>query len=186
MQMTKIIGKNIIRYKEIDSTNDEARRLLAKGAGEGTVIIAGSQSGGRGKPGRGWFSPPGVGVYLSAIVKPYKNPQDLAPLTLLGARAVINTIKKLSALLAVIKPPNDVLINGRKVCGVLAERTASGHLMIGVGVNINNAPHAFPEELRSCATSLLIESGKACDLAQFTATLIAEMDKEYLAYLENI
>ncbi len=115
--MAKIIGNKIIHYKEIGSTNDEAKRLVKEGLGEGAVIIADSQTKGRGKPGSAWFSPAGVGVYLSAIVKPYKNPADLAPITLLGARAVVNAIKRSTGFDAQIKPPNDVLLRGKKFPG---------------------------------------------------------------------
>jgi len=181
-----IIGKKIIRYKEVDSTNDEARRLIGEGEGEGLVVAAESQNKGRGKPGSGWFSPAGSGVYLSAVVKPYRNPGDLGPVVLLGARSVVNAIRKMAGIKAEIKPPNDVLIGGRKICGVLVERMAPGQIIIGIGVNINNAKGAFPDDLRDKATSLMIETGRQYDVRELTRTLIAELDKEYLAYLAEI
>jgi BirA family biotin operon repressor/biotin-[acetyl-CoA-carboxylase] ligase len=181
-----IIGKKIIHYNEIDSTNDEAKRLIKRGLGEGAIIIAGSQSGGRGKPGSGWFSPPQVGLYLSAIVKPYKNPKDLSPITLLGANAVINTINKLTGQTASIKPPNDVILNGKKICGVLVERVASGQVIIGIGVNINTPITLFVEDLRNSSTSLKIENNRDFDLQEFIDILIPELDELYLAYLGKI
>lgn len=184
--MVMIIGKKIIHYKEIGSTNDEAKRLIKEGVGEGTVIVADSQTKGRGKPGSAWFSPAGVGIYLSVIVKPYKNPADLAPITLLGARAVVNAIKRSTGFDAEIKPLNDVLLKGKKICGILVERIASGHLIIGVGVNVNNSVESFPEDLKNHVTSLMIESGKNYNLQEFVDTLISEIDKEYLAYLAKI
>jgi BirA family biotin operon repressor/biotin-[acetyl-CoA-carboxylase] ligase len=180
-----IIGKEIIHYKEIDSTNDEARRLIVKGKGEGAVVVADSQGEGRGKPGSDWFSPPGS-VYLSAIVKPFQNPAELSSITLLGARAAQNTIRELVGIDAPVKPPNDVLIGKKKVCGILVERVVSGHVIIGIGLNINNVIGSFPEDLRDKATSLLIESGKRQDVSEAARILIAELDKEYLAYLAEI
>ena len=184
--MAKIIGKKIIHCKEINSTNDEARRLIREGMGEGVVIIADRQTKGRGKPGSVWFSPPGVGVYLSAVIKPFKNPKDLAPITGLGARAVVSTIKKMAGLEPKVKPPNDVLLNGKKLCGVLVEGLASGYLIIGIGININNPISSFPEEIRNSATSLKIESNKSFDIQEFADILVSELDKEYLAYLARI
>ncbi len=184
--MDKIIGKRIIHYPEIDSTSDEAKRLIEKGVGEGTVVWADSQTKGRGKPGSSWSSPPGAGVYLSVILKPYKNPQDLIPVTLLVARAVLKAIQQKAQLKAEIKLPNDVMIRGKKVCGILVERVPSGHLIIGIGANINNSPDSFPEEIKNSATSLKIESGKDCDLRQFMDVLFYELDQEYLAYLRKI
>jgi BirA family biotin operon repressor/biotin-[acetyl-CoA-carboxylase] ligase len=181
-----IIGKKIIHYKEIDSTNDQAKRLIKKGFGEGTVIVADSQSKGRGKPGSSWFSPPKDGIYLSAVVKPYKNPKDLAPITLLGAKAVVNSIEKTSPLKAKIKLPNDVIVNDKKICGVLVERVASGHLIIGIGVNINNPVGSFPEEIKDSASSLKIESKKNIEPQKFVGVLVSELDQEYLAYLGKI
>jgi BirA family biotin operon repressor/biotin-[acetyl-CoA-carboxylase] ligase len=181
-----IIGKKTIYYKEIDSTNDEAKRLIKKGAGEGLVVVADSQTAGRGKPGSSWFSPPGAGVYLSAIIKPFKNPQDLGSITQLGARAAASAIRKTIGLMPEIKLPNDVILKGKKVCGILVERTASGHLIIGIGIDLNNPAGSFPSELKNTATSLKIESGKDHDLEEFIRVLLAELDREYLAYLNEI
>ncbi len=184
--MDKIIGKKIIRYQEITSTNDKAKQLVREGLGEGAVIVTASQTKGRGKPGSAWFSPAGVGLYLSAIVKPFQNPNDLVPITLLGAKAVIEAMKSVSGLSAVIKEPNDVLINGKKICGVLVERLASGEIIIGLGVNVNNDLASFPQELQNKATSMKIEAGNAFNLEQFTQIVIQELDKTYLAYLSEI
>jgi BirA family biotin operon repressor/biotin-[acetyl-CoA-carboxylase] ligase len=181
-----IIGKEIISYQEIDSTNSEAKRLIKQGRGEGLVVVAEQQTAGRGKPGSAWYSPPGLGCYLSVVVKPFQNPPELAPVTLLGARAVVSTIKLLTGLPAAIKPPNDVLVRGRKVCGILVERLASGELIIGLGVNINNPEGSFPEAIKDTATSLLIESEERVDCKGFLSELLARLDQEYLAYLSEI
>ncbi|MBU1026688.1 MAG: biotin--[acetyl-CoA-carboxylase] ligase [Candidatus Margulisbacteria bacterium] len=184
--MDKIIGKKIIRYQEIASTNDKARQLIKQGEGEGLVVVALAQSKGRGKPGSAWVSPAGKGLYLSAVVRPYKNPKDLAPITLLGANAAIAAINKAGGLVGLIKEPNDVLVNGKKICGVLVERVASGEVIIGIGVNVNNEPADFPLELQNKATSMKIEAGKSFDLDNFSQIVIQQLDKAYLAYLSKI
>jgi len=174
-----IIGNKIIHYQEIDSTNEEARRLIKKGEGqEGLVLVADRQTRGRGKPGSAWFSPEG-NLYFSVIVKPRRHPKDLAPITLLGALAGRSAIAKVSKLPVVIKWPNDLLINSKKVGGILAERVPSGHLIIGIGINVN----VLPAEVRGSATSLKRESSKSFPIEKISKILILELDKEYLAYL---
>ena len=150
------------------------------------MVLADAQTKGKGKPGASWFSPAHTGIYLSAVVKPYINPKDLAPITLLGARAVVSVISKVSGIKAAIKPPNDVLINGKKVCGILVERVASGYLIIGIGVNLNNPAGSFPEKIKDAATSLYIETRQSFAREEFTKLLILALDKEYLAYLGKI
>jgi len=150
------------------------------------VIIAGEQTRGRGKPGRHWFSPPKLGLYLSAIIKPRKRPKDLVSLTLLCAEAVEAAINNISKLTTEIKFPNDVLINGKKVCGILVERVAAGYLIIGIGVNVNNLPDIWPDEIKNSATSLKIEAGLDYDPRQLQDVLLVELDQRYLAYLNKI
>jgi BirA family biotin operon repressor/biotin-[acetyl-CoA-carboxylase] ligase len=181
----KIIGNKILHYAEIDSTNDEAKRLIGKGLSEGTVIVADAQTKGRGKPGSSWFSPKGDGLYLSAIVCPYKNPQELASLTLVVAKAVVQAIADITGLTAEIKPPNDVLINGKKVCGILLERIAGGEIIIGIGVNVNNPVDSFREDISQCATSLCIETGRQHDINCLIDKILEELNVSYLAYLNK-
>lgn len=171
-----IIGKKIVHYNELDSTNTEARRLIKKGAGEGLVVIADCQTKGKGKPGSGWESPAG-NLYLSAVVKPYKNQRELAPIVLLGALAGRAAL----GLPAVIKWPNDLLAGGKKIGGVLTERLPDGHLIIGIGLNLNVVPAA----VRRTATSLRAETGKKADPEKFAAALIAALDLEYRSFLKR-
>jgi len=182
----KIIGKKVIHLEEIDSTNEEARRLIEKGEDEGVVVVADYQSEGRGKPGNRWYSEKGVGVYLSAIVRPFKNPKDLSSITLLGARAGIAAIMKVSGLQGKIKPPNDIMINDKKVGGVLVGRVSSGHLIIGIGINVNHKKESFPEEIKNRATSLKMECGKNISIGKFIEVLISELNREYLEYLRKV
>lgn len=179
-----IIGKTIFRYSEIDSTNEEARRLIGQGEGEGAVIVAKEQSKGRGKPGNTWFSPKG-NLYLSVILKPYKNPHELASITLIAAAAGKSMLSKVANLSAVIKPPNDLLVDGKKIGGILTERLPSGHLIIGVGINVNSVEDSFPPDLRTSSTALKIETKKTFELEKCLQAFLLELNREYLAYLSK-
>lgn len=145
-----------------------------------------AQTKGKGKPGRSWYSPAGLGIYLSVIVKPYKNPSVLAPITLAAADAVVKTIEKIAGLQAEIKMPNDVMLEGKKLCGILVERVKSGHVIIGIGINVNNLLGSFPAEIAAESTSLAIATGKHFDLAEISCMLMAELENAYLAYLDKI
>jgi BirA family biotin operon repressor/biotin-[acetyl-CoA-carboxylase] ligase len=179
-----IIGKKIIRLPEVDSTSEEARRQVKRGEGEGLVVISNSQSAGRGKPGSVWFSPPG-NLYLSAVIKPHRNVDELMPLTLIGAIAGSSAIYQTSLIASLIKWPNDLLVRGKKIGGILVERIASGHLIIGIGINLNSDPGIFPEKIRGSATTLKHESKKQLDPSHFSQILIEELDARYLAYLSK-
>jgi len=182
----RIVGKKIVSYQEIDSTSDEAKRLIAKGRSEGLVVIADSQTNGRGKPGNSWFSPPGLGLYFSAVIKPLRSPSDLGLITMVGAEAVVVAIKELTGLTPTIKKPNDVLINGKKVAGILTERLADGHLIIGIGLNVNNEQAYFPKDIAGTATSLFIASGLKFKIDQVRDILLLAIDDKYLEYLARI
>lgn len=148
-------------------------------ASEWTVITAKKQTKGRGKPGSLWFSPPG-GLYFSIILKPRKNPEELAPFTLMTAEAIVSVVKRECNLAPDIKLPNDILINSKKVCGILTEK-AGDSLIVGVGLNLNI--NDIPEELN--ATSLLLECKKNFDLKHFLFEIIDELKKKYLNLLHN-
>ena len=158
---TKILGRDIIYHELTQSTMDDAFSSGAQGAEEGTVIIAESQSKGRGRMGRSWISPKGKGIYMSVILRPQFSPNDFAKLTLLAAVAVCEALRKVSDLDIGIKWPNDLLAGGRKLAGILTELNAEVDQMkfvvVGLGVNINASKRALPGE----ATSLKIESGKS-------------------------
>lgn len=181
-----LIGNKIIRYSQLDSTNDEAKRLLKTDPLEGTVVIAEAQTKGRGKPGSQWFSVPNLGIYLSVIVKPNQAPNDLALITSVGAKAVVATITKMTGLRAGIKPPNDVLVDGKKVCGILVERVASGAVVIGIGLNVNHELGSFPPELKGKAVSLKILTKQTFEVDKIIQVLLIELEREYLAYLNKL
>lgn len=154
--------------------------MVRKGEGEGLVVVADAQTKGKGKPGRSWFSPKG-NLYFSAVVKPYRNPRDLSPITLLAALAARSAVVGLTKLPVVIKWPNDLLVQGKKIGGVLAERVQSGHIIIGIGINLNNVP----AEVKRTATSLRVLTGKRFEPKRIADSLIAELDKEYCLFLKK-
>lgn len=169
-----------IELAEVDSTNAELRRRAERDPlGPGTVVVAASQTAGRGRLGRSWYSPPGLGLYLSVLLRPEGAP-DLAPrLTLVGALAVCTTCRDLHGVDAGIKWPNDVLAAGRKIAGILAEARAvgarAGDLVLGVGVNANHTPKDFPEALRERATSLRAASGHIVDIAELGKEIVTRV-----------
>lgn len=186
---TRFLGRPLHFFDTIDSTNIYAARLARDGETEGSVVIADAQTGGKGRLGRSWVSPPGVNLYLSVLLRPSK-PASYAPqLSLLAAVAVAEAITQQTRLSPTIKWPNDVLVSGRKVCGILTEmQTKTQHLqavIVGIGININAPLAAFPEELRDKASSLLIASGQPVDRAAFTAHLLTRLEKLYVLWLEG-
>lgn len=182
--MKTIIGKKTIHYRTLDSTSDEARRLIKTGEGEGLVVIADRQTRGKGKPGSAWFSPPG-NLYLSAVIKPYKNYRQLSAVTLFSALAVRSAVVKLAKLPAVIKWPNDLRLRGKKTAGILTERLTSGHIIIGIGLNVNTTRRSFPAELRPTATSLRIETSRQYSLKTCASVLLSSLDEEYRVFLQE-
>jgi BirA family biotin operon repressor/biotin-[acetyl-CoA-carboxylase] ligase len=139
------------------------------------VVTAREQTAGRGKPGNVWYSPPG-GLYFSVILKPRKNPDDLSEFTLLAARAVVRALP----VKAEIKLPNDILVEGKKICGILTEMTGSA-LIVGVGLNVNI--DEFPTGFN--ATSLKLQTSKTWDLDQMLKNILSELKKEYSNFLSG-
>ena len=158
---TKWIGRDLHYYASTGSTNQDAMRLLEDGAKEGVLVVAGAQDFGKGRRGRVWQSPPDVNVYMTLGLCPDYAP-DLAPMTtLIMAMAVVRAIEDCCKLQCQIKWPNDVVINGKKICGILTEMSLTAekapHVVIGVGINVNETD--FPEEIQQTATSLYLERG---------------------------
>ena len=186
---TRLLGRPLHFFDTIDSTNTSAARLAREDAAEGTVVIADAQSGGKGRLGRSWVSPPGVNLYLSVILRPRKSTSAAPQLSLLASVAVAEAIVQQTQLSPVIKWPNDVLVAGKKVCGILTEMQANGsHLrsvIVGIGVNINAPLVAFPEELQDKASSLLLMCGEPVDRAAFAVSLLTHLEKLYVLWLEK-
>ena len=157
------IGSEIDVVEEATSTNDLAWKAADRGAKEGFVVFAERQTKGRGQYGRGWESPPYLGLWFSILLRPALTLRDSPKLTLLLARDVAATIQEETGCVPAIKPPNDIYISGRKVAGILVEgRTASDgsyQAVAGIGVNVNQTLNDFPEPLRATAGSLAMATG---------------------------
>jgi len=181
------LGTNILTFRQTTSTNDIAYRLAEEGAVEGTVVIADQQSRGKGRLGREWVSPPGVNLYCSLVLRPPILPTRATQLTFLSAVGVARAIARLTPLEPRIKWPNDVLVGGRKVAGLLnemsAETDAVHFVILGIGVNLNMATDQLPPGLRHPATSLLLESEARVDRIAFTRQLLLELDELYMTFL---
>jgi BirA family transcriptional regulator, biotin operon repressor / biotin---[acetyl-CoA-carboxylase] ligase len=186
---TKFLGQ-VIHYEEsVDSTQKIAHRLANSDAPEGVVVIAEEQVLGRGRMERNWHSPKYTGIWMSMILRP-KIPIAKAPqLTLITAVAVVQAIEELTELSPQIKWPNDILIEGKKVTGILTELQAEADrifsLIIGIGMNVNQAKADFPEELKSIATSLAIEKGEKVSRAALIRSVLTNIERLYLLYLDK-
>lgn len=182
---TDFVGQKVIAYPSLSSTNDIAKREAKKGAREGTVVVADEQTAGRGRLKRAWLSPKGS-IALSIILHP--TPAQLPSLIMVASLAVVHCIEKLSGLKAQIKWPNDVLVNGKKVCGILIESDVRGsgvdYAVIGIGLNVNLNIADFPE-IAATATSLSQELGREISRREMIRYLLVETENLYLALPEE-
>jgi BirA family biotin operon repressor/biotin-[acetyl-CoA-carboxylase] ligase len=170
----------IIRFDSLPSTNTEAARLAADGADEGTCVIAGEQTAGRGRLQRQWVSPKSAGLYFSIILRPEFAQNAWPLLTLMAAVAVREALFDACAIKTDIKWPNDILVNEKKLCGILAEtvETAQGRaVVVGIGINLRRG--SFPAELDDVATSVETESNHAVDLEVVLERLVSALEKNY-------
>lgn len=178
-----LLGRRLVWLDTTVSTNLEAFRRADEGAAEGTVVLADHQSGGKGRLGRQWESPPGVNLYASVILRPQLAPYDAPQLTFLSAVATARAIQQTCGLQPSIKWPNDLLLRGRKVAGLLNEMHAEtdrvGFVVLGIGVNLNMGAAQFPADLRTPATSLCLETGTWVSRTSFALQLIMELDRAY-------
>ncbi len=186
---TDLIGREILFFDRLSSTNEEAVQLARRGAPEGTVVIAEAQDKGRGRLGREWVSPPGRNLYASIILRPGTAPHELQGITLLAAVAVAETIARFSPKKPSVKWPNDVLIGNRKIAGILMEMQGSAEMadfvVAGIGINLNMEQKDFPTPLRKTATSLLCASGRPVPRAAFTQSLLLSIEIWYKTFLEK-
>ena len=184
---TQEIGSKICYKDEIDSTNNWAKELAQKDYPSGTVCLADMQSKGKGRRGRSWESPAGSSLYFTVMLRPDILPAQASPLTLVMGLSVAQSLKKYPGLDAKIKWPNDIVVNGKKVCGILTEMSAQidylEYLVIGTGVNVNRME--FPEELQATATSLQIETGEKQSRARLAAEILNCFEKNYKTFLKS-
>jgi BirA family transcriptional regulator, biotin operon repressor / biotin---[acetyl-CoA-carboxylase] ligase len=183
----KRIGRVVHFYREIDSTNSAAFSLGHSGAGEGTVVIADSQFQGRGRLRRPWQSPAGSNLYTSILLKPAIEPAVAPQLTLLAGVAVADLLSEYCPGRVRLKWPNDVQIDGKKVCGILTEMRTSGHgidyIVVGIGINVNIRKTDFDEAFRDLATSLREETGQELSRLDLAVGLYGHFEMCYDRYL---
>lgn len=178
---TETIGRNLLVYEEIDSTNNQAKKMAEDGAKDGTLLVSDSQTAGKGRRGRVWTSPKGSSIYMTLLIRPNFNPQQASMLTLVAAMAVRKAIESTAKVQTQIKWPNDLVCNGKKVCGILTEMSAEpdfiNYVVIGIGINVNMTD--FPEEIRNTATSLKIEKQESVDRNRIIAEFCNWFEKYY-------
>lgn len=176
---TQWAGQEIVFFEETDSTNRRARLLAQEGAAHGTLVLADSQSAGRGRRGRGWISPAGDGIFMSLLLRPQVHPSQVAKLSLVTALAAANAIVRETGLDARIKWPNDIVISGRKVSGMLLEMTADENavydVVAGVGVNVHQK--VFDEEIAHTASSLDLLCGRRLSRAALVCAFLEEFER---------
>lgn len=177
---TKFVGRHLYYYHRLPTTMETAKELAKKGAAEGTAVIAGTQTTGRGRLARTWLSPEGS-LAMSVILMPPLN--NLPQLVMIASLAVVRTIKQVAGLETHIKWPNDIMLQGKKVCGILIENEVKGgkvnFAVIGIGINVNFQPLDLPE-IADIATSLSHEAGQVISKVELTSTLLLELERLYL------
>jgi len=180
------IGREIITYDSVDSTNNIAKRLVGKPDKEGTVILANSQTQGKGRQGRTWHSEENVGVYLSTLLKTSLPPDQISKIALVAGVALVQAINEFSRARAYLKWPNDILLNGKKVAGILTEyckKEAHSEVILGIGINVNHA--RFPIALQHIATSMAMENGDIFERLPLIIFLLNRLDQEYHSFLNE-
>jgi BirA family biotin operon repressor/biotin-[acetyl-CoA-carboxylase] ligase len=186
---TRQFGRRIVFMHEASSTNDAAKELAILGAAEGTVVVAETQTVGRGRLARQWVSSKG-GLYFSIVLRPRLNSKEAVKLVFVAGLAVAKVLDEMYKLSVGTKWPNDVLARGRKICGILSESQLSGDsvgfVVVGVGINANiSVEKDFPEALKRTATSMKGELGKAVALEELFIGLVEEMEKEYDLFMHD-
>jgi BirA family biotin operon repressor/biotin-[acetyl-CoA-carboxylase] ligase len=182
----RLVGGTVHLRAEVESTQDELARLAVAGAPEGTVVVADHQTGGRGRRGRTWWDAPGDNLLASVLLRPPLRIAEAPPLSLVAAIAVSEALETQTGVVAGIRWPNDLLVAGRKLCGVLAEAAAAAdgrvdHVLLGIGVNANQTE--FPAPIRALATSLRLLTGRVADREELLQHVLAALDRRYGEFL---
>lgn len=186
---TAVVGKNVLYFDSLDSTNDFAKKLASEGCEDGTAVIAGMQSSGRGRVGKTWESLRDKGVYMTVVLRPEIPPERIQLLTLASSVAVVDAIAETCGVAAGIKWPNDILLDGKKVCGILTEMNCEtdivNYAVIGIGINFSQSAEDFPEGLKDKAVSLLgylrqrgVPAG-APDRLDLVRAVLVRLDRNY-------
>lgn len=187
IQKTKWIGQELYYYSSLDSTNNKAKELGDNGSINGTVVVADQQTAGRGRRGRSWETPLGDAIAVTIMLKPEMNPGNASMLTLVAALAVSKAIEEVTGEIAGIKWPNDLIMDSRKVCGILTEMSAQfdyiNHIVIGIGINVHTKE--FPEELKEIATSIYKATGQTVRRADLIERILEWFENYYEIFMKT-
>lgn len=186
---TSRYGKKVEYYETCDSTQPIAHDLAQNGAIDGTIVVSEEQTMGNGRMARPWSSKAFKGIWMSVITKPELTPQQAPQMTLVAAVAIVRAIEEVVGIVPQIKWPNDLLVNGKKVSGILTELQADPDLVksiiLGIGINVNQEESEFPDELSSIATSLKIEKGEKINRAKLMAAVLKHLERYVDLYVES-
>ena len=187
IRKTKWIGTQMECFDVVDSTNTRAKQFAEEGAPNGTYVIAERQESGKGRRGRGFDSPAGKGIFMTLVLKPQIDPGHAPMITLVTALAVSRAITDMTGRPAGIKWPNDIIMSGKKVCGILTEMSAQfdyvNHIVVGIGVNVQN--ERFPKEIEAVATSVFLETGKHYNRAELVERIWEAFEHYYEIFLQT-
>lgn len=181
------LGDSIYYFKSIDSTNNYAKKLALEGAVEGTMVLSDEQVGGRGRLGRTWISPSGTSIYMSMILRPTIEPNEAAKITEITAAAVANAVSGVTNIEAGIKWPNDIILDNKKICGILTEMNAElnniNYVIVGIGINVNM--DEFPDEISNVATSIKNVLGREVSRKDIVINIVREFEKLYYDFVNT-
>ena len=181
---TRWMGKKVVYLKTVDSTNNLAKKLAEEGCPSGTLVVAEQQTAGKGRLGRAWDSAPETGIWHSLVLRPHVPPASASMITLVAALAVAEAMEQVTGLSPLIKWPNDIVLHGKKVCGILTEMSAEmeqiHYVVVGMGINANT--EAFPEELSALATSIYLEKGEKINRSRLIAAVMKAFEHYYEIY----
>ncbi len=184
---TEWTGMPVLVFDSVDSTNNEAKRRAEEGAGAGLLVVGEEQTAGRGRRGRAWESEKGEGIFMSLLLRPDIAPDNASMLTLVMGLAVRDALREVCGLAAQIKWPNDIICDGKKICGILTEMSSEmdcvNYIVIGIGINVHN--EQFPEEVKQTATSVYQQTGKHIRRAQLVAACMKHFEKYYAEFLKT-
>lgn len=184
-----LIGRPLEVVEEIGSTNDAVMAAGRAGAPEGLAVLADRQTAGRGRRGRAWASPPGIGLYTSILLRPEQPPARAPLVTLVAGLAVAEAIREVAGLDPLLKWPNDLLVDGRKVAGILTEMASVdarvSYLAVGIGINVNHGARDLPEDLLPVATSLHLMTSLTIPRCDLAAAVYNSMDRWYQVFREG-
>jgi len=180
-------GQEVVYFDLTDSTNVQARILAEQGAAHGTLVVADRQTGGKGRRGRSWDSPGGEGIFMSLLLRPQVNVMNVSMLTLVMALAAEKGVREATGLESRIKWPNDLVLNKKKICGILTEMSTEQmeiqYVIIGTGINVCQTQ--FPEEIKTTATSLYLESGEKISRSKIIGCVMAAFEEYYEKFMET-